>query len=128
MIRVNPVVAGYKPEQLEALYRRVHDSLASVAGVSSVALSLYSPQNGYSWYALIFVAGRPAPGPTEDISASWDRVSAGYFETIGNPIVKGRPITERDTERSPHVAVVNEAFARKFFKNEDPIGKHFGPN
>jgi hypothetical protein len=40
--------------------------------------------------------------------------------------VKGRPISEQDTATSPHVAVINEAFARKFFKNENPIGKHFG--
>jgi ABC-type antimicrobial peptide transport system permease subunit len=53
-------------------------------------------------------------------------VTGGYFEVIGNPIVRGRSISERDIEDSRHVAVVNEAFAQKFFKSEDPIGKHFG--
>jgi ABC-type antimicrobial peptide transport system permease subunit len=53
-------------------------------------------------------------------------VTAGYFDVIGNPIVKGRGISEQDTAVSRKVAVVNEAFARKFFRNEDPIGKHFG--
>ncbi len=53
-------------------------------------------------------------------------MTPGYFETIGNPIVKGRAISEQDTAASRHVTVVNEAFARKFFKNENPIGKHFG--
>jgi hypothetical protein len=57
-----------------------------------------------------------------------DRVTAGYFDAIGNPIVRGRAISEQDSATSRHVAVVNEAFARKFFKNEDPIGKHFGRN
>ena len=51
---------------------------------------------------------------------------AGYFDVIGNPILRGRGISEQDTATSRHVAVINEAFARKFFKNEDPIGKHFG--
>ena len=50
----------------------------------------------------------------------------GYFDVIGTPIVKGRGISEQDTAASRHVAVINEAFARKFFRNEDPIGKHFG--
>ena len=56
----------------------------------------------------------------------WNRVTAGYFTVLGNPIVKGRGISELDTTASRNVAIVNEAFARKFFKNEDPIGKHFG--
>lgn len=46
---------------------------------------------------------------------------------IGNPILRGHGISEQDTPTSRHVAVINQAFARKFFKNEDPIGKHFGP-
>jgi len=66
------------------------------------------------------------PGPSDDIFAFWDRVTAGYFGVIGNPILRGRGISEQDTASSRHVAVINEAFARKFFKNEDPIGKHFG--
>jgi ABC-type antimicrobial peptide transport system permease subunit len=53
-------------------------------------------------------------------------VTAGYFDVIGTPIVKGRGISEQDTAISRHVAVISEAFARKFFRNEDPIGKHFG--
>jgi len=74
----------------------------------------------------MFLEGKPTPGPTEDNDASLDWATAGYFETIGNYIVKGRPISERDTASSRHVAVINEAFARKFFQQEDPIGKHFG--
>jgi predicted permease len=126
VVNIDPVLAGYKPEQLESLYRRIHDSLAGIPGVSSVAFSLYSPQSGDSWNELIYIEGQPAPGPTEN-NLSWiNRVSPGYFETIGNPILKGRSISEQDTASSRHVAVINEAFARNFFKNEDPIGKHFG--
>jgi predicted permease len=126
VVNIDPVLASYKPEQLEPLYQRIRDSLAGIPGVASVATCLYSPLSGDSWNEGIFVEGRPAPGPADDNGASWDRVSAGYFETIGNPILKGRPISEQDTAVSRHVAVINEAFARKFFKNEDPIGKHFG--
>jgi predicted permease len=126
VVNIDPVLAGYKPKQLESLYNRVHDSLLSIPGVSSVAACQYSPQSGDGWNELIYVAGQPAPGPTEN-NISWiDRVTPGYFETIGNPIVKGRPISKQDTSGSRHVAVINEAFARKFFKNENPVGKHFG--
>jgi ABC-type antimicrobial peptide transport system permease subunit len=54
-------------------------------------------------------------------------VTAGYFEVVATPILRGRGLAERDTADSRKVAVVNEAFARKFFGSEDPLGKHFGP-
>ena len=123
---MNPRLAGYRTQQLSPLYRRIHDSIASIPGVSSVALCLYSPQSGNGWGAAVWVDGRPAPGPKDDNSAAWNRVTAGYFDVIGNPVVKGRGISGEDTSASRQVVVVNEAFARKFFKNEDPIGMHFG--
>ncbi len=124
--KMNPRLAGYRVEQLAPLYQRIHDSLSSVPGVSSVALCLYSPLSGNNWGGGIWVDGHPAPGPKEDNSASLDRVTEGYFQVIGNPILRGRGITDQDTVTSRHIAVINEAFARKFFRNEDPIGKYFG--
>jgi predicted permease len=125
--KINPRLAGYQPSQLSQLYRRIHDSIASVPGVSSVALCLYSPPGG-GWGSGIWVDGQPAPGPRDDNSSSWDRVTARYFDVIGTPIVRGRGISDDDTAASRHVAVINEAFARKFFRNEDPIGRYFGRN
>jgi len=122
---MDPRLAGYRSDQLPALYRRIHDSISNIPGVSSVALCQYSPV-GYGWGAGVWVDGHPTPGPKDDNSAAWDRVSAGYLDVIGTPIVKGRGVTEEDTASSRNVAVINEAFARKFFQNEDPIGKHFG--
>jgi predicted permease len=122
---MDPRLAGYRSDQLPTLYRRIHDSIASIPGVSSVALCQYSPV-GYGWGAGIWVDGHPTPGSKDDNSAAWDRVSAGYLDVIGTPIVAGRGISEEDTAGSRKVAVINKAFARKFFHNEDPIGKHFG--
>jgi predicted permease len=126
VMNIEPRLAGYRSQQLTPLYRRIHDSLASIPGISAVALCIYSPLAGNNWGGGVRVDGHPAPGPNDDSFAFWDRVTAGYFDVIGNPIIRGRGISEQDTATSPHVAVVNEAFARKFFKNEDPIGKHFG--
>jgi predicted permease len=126
VVTINPRLAGYRSAQLPTLYRRIHDSLATIPAVSSVALCLYSPQSGGGWGAGVWVDGHPPPGPRDDSLSSWDRVTAGYFDVIGTPIVKGRGISELDTAASRPVAVINEAFARKFFRNEDPIGKHFG--
>lgn len=123
---INPMLAGYSGDRLTPLYQRIHDSLASIPGVSGVALCIYSPLGGNNWGGGIRVDGKPAPGPNDDNLAFWDRVTADYFDVIGNPILRGRGILQQDTATSRHVAVINEAFARKFFKNEDPIGKHFG--
>jgi predicted permease len=123
---INPRLAGYRPGQLSPLYRRLHDAIARVPAVASVALCLYSPQAGGGWGAGIWVDGHLPQGPKDDNSASWNRVTAGYFDAIGTTIIKGRDISEQDTAISRSVAVVDETFARTFFKNEDPIGKHFG--
>ncbi len=122
----NPRLAGYRPDQLTPLYRRIHDSLASIPGVSAVALCSYAPLNVNAWGANIQIEGHPPPGPRDDNFAMLERVTAGYFAVIGTPIVRGRGISERDTAASQHVAVINEAFARKFFPRANPIGKYFG--
>lgn len=120
--------AGYAPEKYPLLYRRIHDSLMTVPGVSRVALSVYSPMGNNYWGALVRVPGRAPAGPGEDDkdAAAWNRATAGYFDVIGEQIMRGRGITEQDTETSRRVAVVNEAFARNFFGNEDAVGRHFG--
>jgi predicted permease len=123
---INPRLAGYRLDQLTPLYRRIHESVSSIPGVSAVALCKYSPLSGGHWGSGIWVDGHPPPGPRDDNSASLNRVTAGYFHVIGNPILRGRGISEQDTAASRHVAVINGAFARKFFRNEDPLGKHFG--
>jgi len=126
VVSVDPQLAGYQAGQLTALYQRIHDAISAIPGVSSVAVCSYSPQSGDSWNDSAWVDGRPAPGPKDDLLSSFDRVTPGYFDVIGNPIIKGRAIDERDTESSQHVAVINEAFSRKFFPHQDAIGKHFG--
>jgi predicted permease len=123
---MNPRLGGYHAAQLTPLFDRIHDSVAKIPGVESVALCMYSPLNGNNWGATVWVDGQPPPGPKQESFASMDRMTAGYFEAVGNPILRGRGITEQDTAESRHVAVVNEAFARRFFGNQDPVGKHFG--
>ena len=124
--KIDPRLAGYRTDQLSPLYRRIHDGIASMPAVSSVALCLYSPQGRGGWGSGVWVGGHLPPGPNDDNAASWDRVTAGYFDVIGTPVIKGRGISEQDTAISQHVAVIDETFARTFFRNEDPIGKQFG--
>jgi predicted permease len=119
--------AGYTEDRLTPLYRRIHDSLMAVPGVSAVALSIYSPMGNNYWGALVRVPGRAPAGPGDERDvAAWNRATAGYFDVIGEQIIRGRGIAEQDTATSRRVAVVNEAFARNFFGKEDPVGRHFG--
>ena len=123
---INPMLGDYKPEQMEPMFRQIDDSVLQIPGVRMVAPALYAPMTGDSWNDGIRIEGRPEPPAKEDSGASWARVMPGFFETIGAKIMLGRPITDADTAATRKVAVVNQAFIRKFFKDQSPIGQHFG--
>jgi predicted permease len=122
---INPSGAGYKVEQLPVLYRALEDRLGSIPGVRSASFSLHSPQNGCCINVGVTIGSR-SDSWIENIDTTLHRVSAHYFETVGIPIVLGRPISDQDTASSQHVAVVDQTFAQTFFGAESPIGKHFG--
>jgi len=123
---INPTLSNYKPEQMQQLFRRIDDGLMQIPGVRMVAPALYAPMTGDSWNSGVRIQGRPEPAPKEDTSSGWARVMPGFFETIGAKTVIGRAINEDDTDATVNVAVVNQAFAKRFFKDENPIGQHFG--
>ena len=123
---INPTLGNYKPERMETLYRQIDDRLRQIPGVRMVAPVLYAPMSGDSWNEGIRIQGRPEPPPKEDTSAGWARVMPGFFETIGAKIMVGRSFSDDDTPTTRNVAVINEAFAKRFFKNQNPIGQHFG--
>jgi len=127
ILHFDPQMALYKAEQLPAFYRQLRENLAAIPGVSRVSFALYTPMEGDNWSEEVYVEGQAPPrAGSNQNQASWVRVADGYFESIGTKIVKGRGITEQDTASTRNVAVVNQAFAKNFFKDEDPIGKHFG--
>jgi len=126
VVHLDPAGAGYTPAKLPALYQALEQRFGAVPEVQSVGLALYSTLEGNNWSEEVFVEGRPDPGPNFHNGSSWDRVSPKFFDTVGQPVIRGRGFTDADTATSQKVAVVNQAFVRKFFPNEDPIGRHFG--
>ncbi len=124
VVSLNPPAATYTAERLDALYRDMQDRLRRIPGVERADLALYNPFTD-NWGELIYVAGRPAPALSENSVSSWDRVSSGYLETAGQPIVLGRSFTDADALSAP-VTVVNQAFVRRFFPNANPLDQHFG--
>ncbi|HMD21051.1 MAG TPA: ABC transporter permease [Alloacidobacterium sp.] len=116
----------YSPPRLDALYHELQDRLAHIPGVESAALALYAPLQD-NWGEMIIREGHGMPNMNEEVGSSWDHVTPSYLDTMGQHIVRGRGITEQDTASTQNVAVVNEAFAKRFFKpGENPIGQRFG--
>ncbi len=124
-ILMNTPPATYTEPQLDALYRELQDRLARIPGVERAALALYSPYVD-NWGEAIVPEGHGVPQLDENSESSLDRVSAGYLETMGQPILRGRSIAEDDTGSTRNIAVVNETFVKHFFPDKDPIGRHFG--
>lgn len=124
---IDPQLGNYKPEQMEPMFREIDDRLQQIPGVRMAAPALYAPMTGDSWNNSVRIAGQPEPGAKDDTGAGFVRVMPGFFDAVGAKIVSGQPITEEDTATTRNVAVVNEAFAKRFFKNQNPIGQHFGP-
>ena len=118
--------SNYTVPKLNALYRQLEENLRRLPGVQSAGLAMYNPLTD-NWGELVYVAGHPAPKMGEESGSSWDRLSANYLQDLRVPLTKGRFFTNADNETSAPVAMVNEAFVKRFFKNgEDPIDQHFG--
>lgn len=112
-------------DRLPQFYRDVQQRLARIPGVRGVGYALYNPLTD-NWGEGVVIAGKPAT-MDETTNASWDRVSPDYLQLLGVKLAKGRFFTEADNETSEHVAIVNQAFVRRFFtSDEDPIDQHFG--
>jgi predicted permease len=119
--------ADYTEAKLAALYRELEERLNRLPGVQGSGLAWYNPlTNNYG--EVICVAGHPAPKVTSaESDASWDRVSANYLQNFGIAVLRGRAFTSADNETAELVAIVNQAFVKRFFKsNEDPLDQHFG--
>jgi predicted permease len=120
--------AEYDWPKLSELYQRLEDRLARIPSVTGAGLALYNPLTN-NWGEGILVQGHPPPAPGTASGASWDRVSANYMQNFGMKMIRGRAFTPRDNATAAPVAIVNQAFVKRFFSNsEDPIGMHFGLN
>ena len=106
-------------QQQAAFFRQVLARIEALPGVESVGATTPLPFTGDRLYSFI-VEGHP----TDNVpSANYYAVSPDYFGTMGIPLLKGRFFTEADMADSPRVAIINETMARRYFPDEDPIGK-----
>jgi predicted permease len=129
LFRVNPQLNRYDDARIGTLYRQMMERIGSVPGVQAVAMSQPALLSGSVNSTSIYIHGRAyAAESRERDSNSINRmvVSPTFLEMMGIPIVLGRGLTDRDNQGAPKVVVVNQAAAREFFPNGNPIGQHFG--
>jgi predicted permease len=121
---VSPQLNGYTGTRSLELFQRMEDELAKVPGVTAVTAALVPPLSGENWSSGLEVEGFPS-GPDTDTQASFNKIGPGYFRTFGVPLLAGREFTVADAAGSPRVAIVNEAFTKKFKLGREAVGKHF---
>ena len=119
---INPQAAGYKNTEVEPLYQTIVDQFHSIPGVLKVGLATYTPMEANNWGSGVKIQGEP------DLNkgASWVKGTPEYFDSVGTHVVMGRTFKPQDTLNGAPVAVVNQEFAKQFFRNRNPIGHRFG--
>jgi putative ABC transport system permease protein len=111
------------PVPLNNYLRQIMDALVTIPGVRDVALTSALPMQGWGYGMPFQIAEHPAVDRAERKPAFFKMVSPSYFRTLGLTLRKGRGLSDRDVQGTPFVTVINETMARKYFVNEDPVGK-----
>ena len=123
LVSADGLSAGYKDARLSSLWHDLTERLRALPGVQGATYSTNGLFSGSESADEIEVEGF-TPTRNEEKQARFDSVGPQYFATVGIPLLLGRDIGEQDTATSPHVCVINEAFAKIFFNGRNPIGHH----
>ncbi len=116
-----PVPRYEKTETREPFYRRVLEEARRLPGVSGAAYTSFLPMTNVGGIWLVAVEGHPEE-VSQQRSASLRFITPDYFTTLGIPLLAGRDVAERDTNTAPYVAIVSQSFARRYWKDESPLG------
>jgi predicted permease len=113
-------------DQLRAFYQRLEERLAALPGVQQVAISASQPVWGFNSSGGVLIEGQSEPAPGQYPEVFNEPVSLRYFDTFGIRLISGRAFNSDDTTERARVVIINEAMARRFWPNENPIGKRIG--
>ncbi len=119
---IAPELNSYTTERTRALFERLEDELAALPGVTSAVAAMVPILAGDNWNNSVAVEGFDA-GPDTNTSGAFNGISPGYFKTLSIPLVAGREFTRADATGAPKVAIVNQAFLRKFNLGANGLGK-----
>src|SRR5690348_12083134 len=118
---VEPELSGYDPAHSRQFFARLHERLAALPGVTNVTEALL-PVVGSNWGSEVSVEGFKK-GPDTNANSRFNEIGPGYFTTVGVQLLRGREFTASDEAGTPKVAIVNQAFAKKFGLGSDAVGK-----
>jgi predicted permease len=122
---VSPELNGYTPERSRQLFERLEAELAALAGARGATAAMVPLLGGSNWNNGVYPEGFDV-GPDTNNSSSFNEVGPGFFRTLGIPLIAGREFTPADAADTPKVAIVNEAFAKKFNLGRNAVGKRMG--
>lgn len=125
LVPIDPGNSRSPWRDFRSFHNTVRQRIAEIPGVRSVALSNHTLLEGSWWNRLISIPGRPDEEPRNSMAMV---VSEGYFATLGVNLLQGRDFCATDTADSQSVAIVNEKFAREFFREENPVGQFIKAN
>ena len=120
---ISPELNGYTHARSHAVLRRVEEELAAIPGVTGVSSALVPVLAGNSWGSDVSVQGFKK-GPDTDANSRFNEVGPGYYKTMGMQVLSGREFTPTDRRGATKVAIVNEAFAKKFGLGREAVGKY----
>jgi predicted permease len=124
LVSVNPGMVGYKESQANALYRTLIDRIEGLPGVRGMSFSMDAPLSGGSSSVVPIVEGYKPPTGRESTRAGLNIVGPSYFTILETPIVLGRDFTVADQTGAPKVAIIDQAMARYYYGDANPIGRH----
>jgi len=113
----------YSGQKVALFYHQLVDRLHALAGVQYAGIARNLPLSGADASLNFVVENRPVESAAEQSRAKYRAASADYFAALGIPLVRGRFFDRTDGERTPGVVIINNTMARRFWPNEDPIGK-----
>ena len=119
---ISPELNAYTAERSKVLFERLEDELAALPGVTGVTGSMVPALSGSNWGTSVNIEGFQS-GPDVDSHANYNEIGPGYFRAMGVPLMSGREFTRADSLAAAKVAVVNEAFAKKFNLGREVLGK-----
>ena len=125
MASFDPTLVRYTPAQTQIFYRRLEEQTRALPGVKSAALARLPPLSNYPIMKSVVPEGFQLPPGHETVTVPANIVSEGYFQTVNVPVLQGRDFKVTDNADAPHVAIASQHFARKFYPNQDPVGKRF---
>ena len=117
-----PFAKYTKPEQINQFFNQLHGGVSNLPGVQAAAIAYDHPLQT-NWIDSFEIEGRTAPANGGGLSANFNPIGPDYFVTVGAPMVRGRQFTAQDDQDHPGVVIVNEAFVRHYFPNEEPLGR-----